>query len=72
MNAEGLFQFVAGVGFMLCVVTGLVCAIRIGTEAGASWFDPSDIRGHWRGWIKTGLTLIAVGLIGVIVAAFAG
>ena len=68
-TAAGFFGFAAGFGLLLCAVTGFICAIRIGTEPGSTWYDLYDVRGHWRGWIKTGLWLIAIGLLGLVVVA---
>ena len=68
-TAAGVLDFVAGFGLLLCAGTGFICAIRIGSEPGSTWYDLSAVRGHWRGWIKTGLWLIAIGLLGRIAVA---
>jgi hypothetical protein len=71
MGAGELFNAVLGLGIVVCGGTGLICAFRAGSEEGPAWNDIYDVRGHWRGWLKVGLSMIAVGILGLIVVAIA-
>ena len=71
MSANELFNAVLGLGVVVCGGTGLICAVRAGTDDGPAWSDIYDIRGHSRGWVKVGLTMIAIGIVGLIGIAVA-
>ena len=68
MSLRDLFGFIFGLGIVLCAGTGLICAAK-GDREGSTFVDPADIASHWRGYVKTGVVLIVIGLLGLIVVA---
>jgi hypothetical protein len=68
MDLHDFFGFVFGLGVVLCVGTGLICAAK-GDREGSTFTDPTDIASHWRGYVKTGFVLMVIGLLGLIVVA---
>jgi hypothetical protein len=71
MSAHDLFNAFLGLGIVVCLGTGAICAFRAGTDDGSAVGDALDIRGHWRGWVKAGLAMMAVGIVGLIGVAIA-
>jgi hypothetical protein len=63
-----LFVSVCGIGVVVCLGTGLICAVRAGGPKGAVSYDWPDIAGHWRGWLRLGSAMIVVGLVGQWIA----
>ena len=62
-----LFNGLIGIGCVLCIGTGFICAVRAGGSEGPVLYDAYGIAGHWRGWVKIGLAMMGVGTIGLIV-----
>jgi hypothetical protein len=63
------FSAIGGIGVVLCLATPLILAVCHRSPPGPCFCDPMDIRTHWRGAIKLGLGMIAVALIGGLIAA---
>lgn len=73
--AVAVFIALTGIGFVICAGTGLICAAAGDVPpgpVGSSFLDPANIRLHWRGAVRIGLTMMAVGIVGQLVAAVLG
>ncbi len=55
-----------GIGFVLCIGTGFICAVRAGGPEGPVLYGAYNIAGHWRAWVRIGLAMMAVGTIGLV------
>lgn len=64
---QEFFTTVAGLGFILCVVTGMQCAAGPGPKPGPSFRDGLNLRGRWRGALKIGGAMIAIGMVGQLI-----
>ena len=62
------FSAVTGLGVVLCVGTGWLCAIG-GSRPGPTWWDSFNMRAHWRGALQVGLVAIIVGGVGQVATA---
>jgi hypothetical protein len=63
------FQALVGLGVVLCAGTGLICAVRSGTEEGPNLVDAFNLRGHWRGVLQVGAGTMRIGIVGLIAVA---
>jgi hypothetical protein len=64
-----VFVSVTGIGFVLCLGTGMICAASGGPgRARPTLFDPFNIKSHWRGLVTLGGVLMVVGLLGQWIA----
>ncbi len=69
------FAALAGVGVVVCLATLVFAFLRSGEpkdpEEDWVWWDSWNIGAHWRGWLKLGGAMIAVGLVAQVVVAVA-
>jgi hypothetical protein len=63
------FGLVVGLGFVLCVGTGCICAVSVRSRPGPTFRDPTNARVHWRGALQVGLLMMALGAVGWVVVS---
>ena len=68
-SAARFFEIVAVMGVLVCVWIGLLCGFK-GDRQGSTFHDPFNVSPHWRLFVKTGVALLAIGLLGRLVLAF--
>jgi hypothetical protein len=68
-----VFGLVTLVGVGICLSTLLRAFISWGENPKRpSWSDPTNVGGHWRGWLQVGAATTGIGLVGLLFVALVG